>query len=307
MSCNCNNKNKRPKYLDLDVIYSGELTECNGFTIRPETNLRTIIDVLLKGCGQSETNEGTNLWFSPEMPVDFQAKENDYMLLGNGSIYKFNTVNWIDTGIKLGGSTEVNVNHGLVKNAQGVIGINQSEDNVYSDPFYLKSESEGVNYGLTLSPDEVSLTRDNVGALIFDEVIFLYIGDPDGTSTNSIRLSRNDLNLGTDDNSLSMQSSGLVLVHKNSVLEIKEESTTINSVDNGDNSIVSLQLNNTTGGIDVSSSKSMPMKYNGDYRANYDDRSLVDKSYVDSRTWSGTQAQYDALAVKDPNVLYLII
>lgn len=33
----------------------------------------------------------------------------------------------------------------------------------------------------------------------------------------------------------------------------------------------------------------------------------ADKSYVDSRMWSGTQAEYDSLEVKDPNVLYLII
>lgn len=49
MSCNCNSKKQRPKYLDLDVIYTGDLTECNGFTIRPKSNLRTILDVLLKG------------------------------------------------------------------------------------------------------------------------------------------------------------------------------------------------------------------------------------------------------------------
>jgi hypothetical protein len=34
--------------------------------------------------------------------------------------------------------------------------------------------------------------------------------------------------------------------------------------------------------------------------------SLVNKGYVDSRIWQGTQAQYDAIAVKDPTVLYVI-
>jgi len=31
------------------------------------------------------------------------------------------------------------------------------------------------------------------------------------------------------------------------------------------------------------------------------------KSYVDSRIWSGTQAQYNAIASPDPSVLYCII
>jgi hypothetical protein len=36
------------------------------------------------------------------------------------------------------------------------------------------------------------------------------------------------------------------------------------------------------------------------------DSELVNKGYVDSRIWQGTQAQYDAIAVKDPTVLYVI-
>jgi hypothetical protein len=32
----------------------------------------------------------------------------------------------------------------------------------------------------------------------------------------------------------------------------------------------------------------------------------ADKAYVDSRIWTGTQAQYDALGVYDPEVLYVV-
>jgi hypothetical protein len=34
---------------------------------------------------------------------------------------------------------------------------------------------------------------------------------------------------------------------------------------------------------------------------------LVSKGYVDSRIWSGSQAQYDALPIKQPDVLYVIV
>jgi hypothetical protein len=34
---------------------------------------------------------------------------------------------------------------------------------------------------------------------------------------------------------------------------------------------------------------------------------LVSKGYVDGRIWSGTQAQYDALPIKQPDVLYVIV
>lgn len=34
---------------------------------------------------------------------------------------------------------------------------------------------------------------------------------------------------------------------------------------------------------------------------------LATKGYVDGRIWSGSQASYDAIAVKDPTVLYVII
>lgn len=33
----------------------------------------------------------------------------------------------------------------------------------------------------------------------------------------------------------------------------------------------------------------------------------ANKAYVDSRIWSGTQAAYNAIAVKDPTVLYVIV
>jgi hypothetical protein len=32
----------------------------------------------------------------------------------------------------------------------------------------------------------------------------------------------------------------------------------------------------------------------------------ADKDYVDSRIWTGTQAQYDAIGTKDPEVLYVV-
>jgi len=33
----------------------------------------------------------------------------------------------------------------------------------------------------------------------------------------------------------------------------------------------------------------------------------ANKTYVDSRIWSGTQAQYDAIVTKDPTVLYVVV
>lgn len=36
-------------------------------------------------------------------------------------------------------------------------------------------------------------------------------------------------------------------------------------------------------------------------------QTATDKAYVDSRIWTGTQAQYDAIPVKDPEVLYVVV
>jgi len=38
-----------------------------------------------------------------------------------------------------------------------------------------------------------------------------------------------------------------------------------------------------------------------------DDLGVATKQYVDSRIWSGTQAEYDAIVTKDPAVLYVVI
>lgn len=115
MACNSNYNNFKglSQILDLHVEYTGCETECNGKTIKPGDNIRTVLDVLLSNCGMAPIGETTNFWFGLVAPVATDvANVDDYYLTSTGEIFQYvitapaTTPAWVDTGIALGGETE---------------------------------------------------------------------------------------------------------------------------------------------------------------------------------------------------------
>lgn len=104
MGCNNKQYSGLNDVLDLNVKYTGCEFTIDGKTIKQGDNLRKVLDLILQNLGLSTS--GSNFWFGLVAPSEnVQAKDLDYYLQSNGSVWQLSNNVWNDTGITIGGGS----------------------------------------------------------------------------------------------------------------------------------------------------------------------------------------------------------
>lgn len=104
MGCNNKQYSGLNDVLDLNVKYTGCEFTIDGKTIKQGDNLRKVLDLILQNLGLSTS--GSNFWFGLVAPSEnVEAKDLDYYLQSDGSVWQLSNNVWNDTGITIGGGS----------------------------------------------------------------------------------------------------------------------------------------------------------------------------------------------------------